>query len=357
MTKRTCIYLILFSFFLIASCAKVTYIGKLLWGETKILWGSMPIQEVLGDKGVKDRVKKRIRLVQEVKEFAHQKMGLSLNGCYESFYRVKDDTLIYLVSACPKDSLRPYSWHFPIVGEVTYKGFFDKKDALKEIKRLQKRGLDTCLQRAIAFSTLGWLSDPIYSTILERHPVIIINTIIHELVHNNIFFKGKTEFNEQIASFIGEKGALMFIEEKFGVSSPYYQLALDLAKDEQLVASFLEELYDELKDLYSQQIPLQEKMRRRQQLFAQGKRKFADLKSMLKTGCFMDLDREGFNNASIVAYKRYLITPDGLLQQVYEALNSNMKDFIKFLRSIRKEKAPHLYLERWLRERPRPTCY
>lgn len=352
MSKMRWIFVLLLPLCLLTSCAKGMYIGRLAWGEAKIVWGSIPIQEVLRDEGRAEGLKEKIRLVQEVKQFAHEKIGLSLDGCYEAFYGVKGDTLIYLVSACPKDSLEPYTWSFPIVGEVSYKGFFKRKYALEEMERLGRGGLDTCLQRAIAFSTLGWLSDPIYSTILDRHQVIIINTIIHELVHNTIFLKGETEFNEQIASFVGEKGALMFIEERFGHSNPWYQRALDLARDEELVAGFIQELYDELKGLYGQEIPLEEKMRKREKIFTQGQRRFAETKMLLKTGYFLDLDREGFNNASIVSYRRYLTPPDSLLQQTYEALGCDLRDFVKLLESLKKtRKAPYRSLERWLKGR------
>lgn len=341
--------------FLFTSCAQERYVGKLAWGEAKILWGSIPVQEVLRDEGVDEKVKEGLRLVREVREFAQEKIGLSPDGCYEAFYRVQEDTLIYLVSACPKDSLKPYTWRFPIVGKVSYKGFFDRKDALKEMKRLEKRGLDTCLQSAIAFSTLGWLNDPIYSTVLDQHPVIIINIIIHELVHNTIFFKGETDFNEQIATFIGEKGVLMFIEERFGSSSSYYQLALDLMRDEELVTMFIQELYDELKGLYIQEMPCDEKMKKREEIFVQGKRKFAKLKGMLRTGYLSDLDKEKLNNALIVAYKRYLNPPDSLLHKVYESLGHDVRSVVELLRSIQKRKeSPYHYLEKWLLERSNP---
>jgi predicted aminopeptidase len=352
MTKIRLLSVVLLSLFIFTSCAKSLYILKLSWGETKILLGSIPVQKVLSDDIVDEKIKERIRLVHEVKEFSRKNIALRLNGSYEAFYQVKGDTLLYLVSACPKDSLKPYTWRFPIVGEVTYKGFFNRRDALEEIKKLEKRGLDISLQRAIAFSTLGWLNDPIYSTILDRNPVIIIYTIIHELVHNTIFFKGEMEFNEQLATFVGEKGTLMFIEEKFGNSSPYYQLALDLASDERLVSKFIQGLYEELSGIYGQEISWEEKMKRREEVFAQGKRNFADIKKELKTGYFDGLGEEDFNNALIIVYRHYLIPSVGILQRVYDTLDNDLKRFIELLKGLQKSgKSPLLYLERWLQER------
>jgi predicted aminopeptidase len=350
--RLTLSFLLLFP--LLASCANTLYIGKLAWGEAKIVGGSVPYEQILGDEGVTEETKEGIRLVQEVKEFSHQRLGLYLDNCYETFYRVKGEALIYLVSACPKDSLEPYTWRFPIVGEVEYKGFFTRADAIKEIKKLEKRGFDTCLQQAIAFSTLGWLHDPIYSTVVDSHPVIVINIIIHELVHNTVFFRGETEFNEQVASLIAEKGSLMFLEERFGRFSPSYQLALDLASDEGLIAGFFQELYDELKGLYAQDQPQEEKLMMREEIFVRRQQRLAELNRQLKARDHSDSTGR-LNNAVVLASRRYLFPSQGLLQQAYEALGGDVRGLIELLLTMRKSKEPpYRFLERWLQERPTP---
>ena len=328
--------------------------GKLAWGEARILGGAVPNEEVLSDNKVDEKIKDGIRLVQEVKEFAQRRLGLRLDGSYETFYRVKGDTLIYLVSACPRDSLEPYAWHFPIVGRVEYKGFFSEKDALKEIQKLEVKGLDTCLQQAIAFSTLGWLGDPLYSTVLDYQPVVIINIIIHELVHNTIYFKGETEFNEQIASLIAEKGSLMFIEERLGLHSPSYQRALDLAYDEELMAGLFEDLYSVLKELYAQDLPQDEKLKMREEIFALGQRRLVELNKQLKAaGGSGPIER--LNNAIVLAYRRYLPSSASLLQQAYEALGHDVQGLVELLLTMRKAKEPpYLFLKRWLEKRPMP---
>jgi predicted aminopeptidase len=339
---------------LLTSCARGLYLGKLAWGEAQVLAGRVPNQEVLKDKAVGEEIKEGIRLVQAVAEFSQNTLGLRPDGSYKTFYQVKGDTLIYLVSACPKDSLEPYTWSFPIVGEMEYKGFFSKEDADKEIKKLEERGFDTCLQQAIAFSTLGWLGDPIYSTILDQHPVIVINSIIHELVHNTIFFKGETEFNEQLASFVAEKGTLQFITERFGAASPLYQVALDLGRDEDLVSSVFEELYDALQSLYAQNLTREEKIKEREEIFARGHDQLADLSKQLTTEDFsVQIGR--LNNAVILAHRRYRVSADGLIAKAYEALGGDMEGLVNLLQTVRKSKEESSqFLERWLRERSTP---
>ncbi len=339
---------------LLTSCARGLYLGKLAWGEAQILGGRVPNQEVLKDEAVEEEIKKGIRLVQEVTDFSEKRLGLRPDGSYKTFYPVKGDTLVYLVSACPKDSLEPYTWRFPIVGEMEYKGFFSKEDADKEIKKLEEKGFDTCLQQAIAFSTLGWLGDPIYSTVLDQHPVIVINSIIHELVHNTIFFKGETAFNEQLASFVAEKGTLQFINERFERPSPFYRLALDLAQDEDLMAGFFQGLYDALEGVYSQDLTREEKIRKREEVFTHGQQRLAELNKQLKTGKVAG-PMKRLNNAVILAHRRYGIPPDGLLMHVYEALGEDIEGLIDLLRTVRKSKEkPTPFLEQWLQKRSTP---
>ena len=337
---------------LLSSCARGLYLGKLAWGEIHILEGRVPNQEVLKDDTVDEQIKEGIRLVQTVTEFSQNTLGLRPDSSYQTFYSVKGDTLIYLVSACPKDSLEPYTWRFPIVGEMEYKGFFSKKDAVKEVKKLEERGFDTCLQQAIAFSTLGWLGDPIYSTVLDQHPVVIINSIIHELVHNTVFFKGETEFNEQLASFVAEKGTLLFITERFGASSPLYQDAIDLDRDEELVASAFEDLYDALQGLYEQDLTREEKIRKREEVFVRWDRKVVELNKELKTGGFA-IPKGGLNNAVVLAYRRYRAPADGLIVKAYVALGKDVKGLVDLLKTVRKSKEePSRFLKQWLQERP-----
>jgi predicted aminopeptidase len=346
------VFMFLFLFpLLLTSCAHGLYLGKLALGEAQILGGQVPNQVVLRDEGVAEEIKEGIRLVQEVTEFSKNTLGLRLDSCYETFYRVTGDALIYLVSACPKNSLVPFTWSFPIVGEVEYKGFFSKRDAVQEIKKLEERGLDTCLQHAIAFSTLGWLSDPIFSTVLDQHPVVVINIIIHELVHNTVFFKGETAFNEQLASFVAEKGTLLFINERFGTSSIFYQFALDHAQDEELIARLFQELHDALQELYVLDLSREERLRQREEIFANGHRRLAELSKDLKTGSFSG-STGPLNNAVVLAHRRYRIPPDGLIKQAYEALGEDLKRLVELLQTVRKSKEePSRFLERWLHDK------
>ena len=63
------------------------------------------------------------------------------------------DHTIWNVSASKPLAFEPATWWFPIVGTVPYLGFFEKDEALDQVKALEADGLETYLRTAGAYST------------------------------------------------------------------------------------------------------------------------------------------------------------------------------------------------------------
>ena len=84
----------------------------------------------------------------------------------------------------------------------------------KEMELLKEAGYDVGMRTVGGWSTLGWFKDPILSNMLNRSYGDLANLIIHELVHATIFVKDSVEFNENLASFIGDQGAKLFLKRK-----------------------------------------------------------------------------------------------------------------------------------------------
>src|SRR4030042_4727512 len=202
----------------LTGCGNLFYLSKLGWHQSFITFHSVPVQEVLEQEGVEDEAKEKIRFVQEVKRYGEEKLGLTRTRSYSKFFEVKDSVL-HVITASEKDRLQLYHWDFPITGKVTYKSFFTKEDVLKEKRFLEIKGYDTFIQKAGAYSTLGWLKDPIFSSMLQWEEATLANLILHEMVHATLYFKGQTDLNEQMATFVGNHGAIHFLTEKYGKES------------------------------------------------------------------------------------------------------------------------------------------
>jgi predicted aminopeptidase len=192
-------------------------------GQLRILWNTKPVAEVLADPAYPDSLKRKIKLIQEIKRFSIDSLGLDPSGSYESFYDQQGKPILWVITAAQPYELVARQWHFPILGTFSYKGFFEKDRADQQVDELKKEGLDTRVGEVSAWSTLGFLNDPILSSFLDRSEGSLAELIIHELTHGTLFVKNSLEYNENLADFVGEYGAARFLAQKYGLTSVQYK--------------------------------------------------------------------------------------------------------------------------------------
>jgi predicted aminopeptidase len=325
----------LFSIFLLflTGCGNILYISKLGWHQSYITFHSVPVQEVLEDEQVGDEAKEKICFIQEVKCYGEEKLGLRRTKSYTKFFEIKGP-ILYVVTAGEKDRLQLHSWNFPIVGRVTYKSFFTKEDALKEKRSLKRKDLDTFIQPAGAYSTLGWLKDPIFSSMLKWNEPFIANLILHEMAHATIYFKGETEFNEQMATFIGNQGSINFLAERYGPGSKEVAEAIRNQEDDLLFARWIDEVCKRLSNFYAKEISRDEKLKEREKIFQSIKEEFKEIMGQLKTDCYKDFERMELNNAVLLAYRRYIHRLERF-EALYERLGRDLRKVVEFFKAIR----------------------
>ncbi len=350
MTKRTAIFLIISVSFLLSGCGKILYLSKLGWHQSYIIFHSVPIQDVLADEKVSSGAKDKIRFIQEVKRFGEEHLGLKKTGSYSKYFETKNSVL-EVITASEKDCLQLYHWDFPITGRVTYKSFFTKKDLLKEKEVLERKGYDTYVSEAGAYSTLGWLKDPIFSPMLRWDEGTLANVIIHEMTHGTIYFKDQTDLNEQIATFVGNRGAIDFLAEKYGKDSQQVLAAVHSQEDDLLFSQWIDRACQQLSEFYAQPISRDEKLRDRAAVFQRLKEDFKAQKMCFKAESYENFEKEDLNNAVLLAYQRYFHHLERL-EALYEYWGKDLRRTIQFFREIQASKEnPVSYLERWMRAR------
>lgn len=236
-------------------------------GQLDILIHSKSVNDMLADPSVPDPAKEKLRLVLEIKSFGEREMGLTPSTNYTTFYDTAGRPITYIVTACAKDSFRPHTWWFPIIGDVPYKGFFHREDAIAEARALRQAGYDVSLGTAAAYSTLGYFKDPILSTMLDYTEEQLASLILHELTHGTIYLPGGAEFNEGLASFVGWQGALEFARRTHGPASVQYDRTIRAYADEQARDDRASRLFEALDRLYRSSASHQEKLEERERIY------------------------------------------------------------------------------------------
>ncbi len=219
-------------------------------GQLHIIWNARDVSDILSDPQTPDSLKQRLNYIDEVRRYAINDLGLNDTDNYTSLYDQQGEPVLWVVTATKPFKFEPYSWEFPIVGTVPYKGFFRKELAEEELDRLKKMGYDAGIRTVGGWSTLGWFRDPILSEMLGRSDGDLANLIVHELVHATIFVKDSVTFNENLASFIGDRGAIMFLKDHFGESSEELENYYTELDDELRYANHILRGADKLDSLY-----------------------------------------------------------------------------------------------------------
>lgn len=328
--------------------AVVLFNFQVLWyginqatGQLKIIWNTKPVTEMLKDPNVADSVKYKLQLIQDIKKFAVDSLGINKSDNYTTFYDQKGKPILWVVTACPPYEMKAKEWKFPIIGSFSYKGFFKYQYALEEELEMKKQGYETAINTASGWSTLGWFKDPILSNMLRRNEGRLANLIIHELTHGTLYVKNQVEFNENLASFIGDKGAEAFLNIKYGKNSEEYKEYENYKSDDKKFSDHIlngAKLLDSLYKTFSNLTPDSIKADRKKKLIEKIVVTMDTIK-FYDTAYFHDYF-EGFipNNTFFMSFLRYESKLDEFEKEYQEKFQGDLRKYLIYL----KKKYPSL---------------
>ena len=325
------------------------YLSRAAWEEGKILARRQPIAELVAAPGTDSLVRRKLSLVLAARQYAEDSIRLKTEESFTTYSRLDRDTLVLVLSAAYRDRLEPYTWWFPIVGRVPYKGYFDFGEAEKAAKSFLDRGFDVSLRPSAAFSTLGWFNDPLTSTTLARDTLELVNTVIHEVTHNTFYAPGQAVFNESFASFVGARGAAAFFRSR-GQEPAALRVEAEWA-DDKVLGDFWTELANRLDSAYAAHPEDREwRIAVRDTIYAAARKTLvSEVGPALKTISPFYVQRVPLDNASLLARRVYAKDLD-LFDQVYVREGRNLRRaiarIITLARSNRDD--PYLALRSWL---------
>jgi predicted aminopeptidase len=191
----------------LTACADLPYYWQAANGQLDLWRRARPIEDWLADPWTGEPLKDRLRQAQAIRAFASRELGLPDNGTFRRYADVQRAFLVWNVFAAREFSVTPKEWCFPVAGCVTYRGYFTENAAQSLAGRLAAQGYETYVGGVPAYSTLGWFSDPIPSTVIAYSDTDLARLIFHELAHQTVYVPGDTTFNESFATAVELEGA------------------------------------------------------------------------------------------------------------------------------------------------------
>jgi predicted aminopeptidase len=325
------------------------YLVRAAWAEAGILRRRRPIIDIVADSATKPAVARRLKLVLDARAFAVDSIHLAARESFTTYSQLDRDTLVLVLSGAYRDRLKSYTWWFPIVGRVPYKGYFDFSAARDAAKKLDASGFDVYLRPSPAFSTLGFFNDPLLSTALGADTVDLANTVIHELTHNTFYASGQAVFNESFANFVGARGSAWFFRSRGS------QAAADQAdarwSDDKVLARFWAQLYKQVDSAFkAHPTDSLARLASRDTLYGRARRQLVDsVGPQLRTIPPKALERVRLDNAALLAHRLYNTDLD-LFDQVWAKQNGDLRRTIELIIDLAKlnSKDPFAGIRVWL---------
>ncbi len=269
------------------------YLTQAAAGQEELNSRGIAIKEIVDGNHLDKRTRGLLAQVAPIKAFG-EGYGLRPTKNYERYVWINRPAVVWVVSACHPLAFRPRMWKFPIVGSITYTGWFDKNEAKKYGEELARKGWDVDVRPSGAYSTLGWFDDPILSTMISDGDEALgdlADVILHESLHATFYVPNQSTLNESVASFFGDELAVRYLDHALGPDSPEKKIFVEGRKRGEQRGQVMKAAYAALAKLYASPLPREEKL-------AEKKRITDELRRTLQM-------KRAVTNATLIQYKTY----------------------------------------------------
>lgn len=299
----------------VAGCSTIGYYAQSISGHLSMLRSARPIPEVVADPATGEELRQRLRRAQQIRAFASAELALPENSSYTEYADLRRPYVVWNVFATRELSLELKQWCYPVVGCAGYRGYFDREAAERAAAALRDEGYEVNVAGVPAYSTLGWLPDPLLNTFIGGSEGQLASMIFHELAHQVVFVGGDTTFNESFATAVEREGVRRWLAINDDVA--LRQSYAEFARRRQQFVDLLLKYRDLLDALYRGAEPAEVKRAVKQRRFAELKAEYAELRA--SWGGFAGYDRffaQDLTNAhlaSVGAYNALVPAFDALL--------------------------------------------
>lgn len=336
------LFITLFYLLIFPACSTFYVIKQGIY-QLQLVTGAQKIEQALRAPDLDKVFRKKLMLIQEVREFCQHNLYLKADKNYKNVNLSWDKT-VHNVSASDKTNFKPYTWWFPIIGAVPYKGYFDEQDAAREEERLKNLHLDTIKRTVGGYSTLGYFDDPVWPSMLKMNDESLVELIIHELAHATLYIPNQTPFNESFASFVGETGARLFFAHKYGSDSQELKKIIKYQTSNKIFNDFFSQIYDRLDNIYNSGEQLGDKITLKDEALKKAEIEYHE---MAIKNDFRGMDWRQVNNAYLLSFKRYNFD-DAIFSELFAKSQGNFRSFLNEISSHAQPKEPFQTLRAYL---------
>lgn len=307
---------------LASACMQTRYVVQAGLGQAELWSLARDVDDVIADPSTDERTRILLEETKVIMNFAKER-GFSAKGNYEQYVELNRGQVVWFLAAAKPLAFEAEIWNFPLVGSFPYLGWFDRREAMQIRKRLQKRGLDVYVRPVNAYSTGGWLDDPILSSMLSPHDDAfryLSNILLHELTHANLLVNDQATFNESVASFVGDTMAEEYLIWRFGAESEEVTIYREEAETSLVRGTRFVEAHHELEKLYKSKKSDKEKL---------AEKKRITLKLQNELGLSWRP-----NNAALLGFKVYN-TGQKEFANLYKACGNSWAPFFKVILGLK----------------------
>lgn len=202
----------------LSGCSAIGHWSQAATGHWSITRSAKPVSDWLADPATPADLAERLRLSQQMRDYAITQLALPDNNSYRRYADLKRGAAVYNVIAAPEFGFTLKTWCYPIMGCAGYQGWFDLDEAKKRADVLKAEGWEVQVQPIPAYSTLGWSrvlgGDPLLNTFIRYPEGELAAMIFHELAHQRVYTSDDTGFNEAYASAVELIGARQWLSTK-----------------------------------------------------------------------------------------------------------------------------------------------
>ncbi len=294
------------------------YVLQAAAGQAEVLNRSEPIEKLVADPATPGPLLARLELVVEARRFAVGELGLPDGRSFRKYADLGRPYAVWNVVATPEFSVTPRRWCYPVAGCVAYRGYFEEARAAATARRLDLRGDDVTVGGVATYSTLGYLPDPVFNTMLGWRETRLVGTVFHELAHERLYVPGDSEFNEAFASVVEQEGVRRWLAAR-GRDDEFDAYRMALAREVEF-ARLLREARERLRRLYASGAPSSRLWADKQGEF--GRLKFEYTLLRARWGGYAGYDAwfaRPLNNAHLAAVATYHDCVPGLQRELEAA--------------------------------------